>query len=133
MIKRIFIIFLFVLVGISSSCDKGDVDDTSKDFPIMTFEKTTHDFGTITQGTVASYSFQFVNTGALDLVISNAVGSCGCTVPEYPTTAIMPGDGGIIKVNFNSAGKSGLQTKTVTITNNTKSKTQILTINANVE
>lgn len=79
--------------------------------PVMTFDKTEHDFGTITQGDQPSYSFVFKNTGASDLIISNAVGSCGCTVPEYPKAPVKPGESGKIKVSFNSNGKNGRQQK----------------------
>ena len=100
--------------------------------PVMTFEKTEHDFGTITQGDKPSYSFTFKNTGASDLVISNAVGSCGCTVPDYPKQPVKPGESGKIKVSFNSSGKNGRQQKTVTITTNTAAGKELLTIRTNI-
>ena len=98
----------------------------------MTFNKVEHDFGTINQGDKVDYTFKFTNTGQNDLLISNAVGSCGCTVPEYPKEPIKPGKTGKIKVIFNSAGKSGQQTKTVTINTNTASGTEKLTIKASI-
>lgn len=100
--------------------------------PVMTFEKSEHDFGTITQGDQPSYSFAFKNTGASDLIISSAVGSCGCTVPEYPKQPVKPGESGKIKVSFNSNGKNGRQQKTVTLTTNTASGKEILTIKTNI-
>src|SRR5688572_12816570 len=59
--------------------------------PQMKFESTTHDFGTISQGERVTTKFKFKNTGGSDLVISEAHGSCGCTVPDYPRKAIPPG------------------------------------------
>ena len=56
-------------------------------YPEMKFEKNQHDFGTINQGDTVEHEFKFENTGEADLLITNAKGSCGCTVPEYPKTA----------------------------------------------
>lgn len=101
-------------------------------YPVMTFEKTQHDFGTITEGDKPTYTFKFTNTGQADLLISNAVGSCGCTVPEYPKAPVKPGQSEKIKVSFNSAGKNGNQQKTVTIATNTAKGKELLTIKANI-
>ena len=57
---------------------------TSFDYPSIEFEKTNHDFGQINDGDIVETTFSFKNTGKSDLVISNASGSCGCTVPDYP-------------------------------------------------
>jgi hypothetical protein len=51
-------------------------------------------------------------------------------VPEYPKEPVAPGKSGVMKVTFNSAGKSGMQQKTVTITTNTKAQKEQLTIKA---
>lgn len=101
-------------------------------YPVMTFDKTQHDFGTITEGDKPTYTFKFTNTGQADLLISNAVGSCGCTVPEYPKAPVKPGQSEKIKVSFNSAGKNGNQQKTVTIATNTAKGKELLTIKANI-
>src|SRR4051812_32163257 len=83
------------------------------------FKETEHDFGGIVEGLKVSYTFTFKNTGTGDLVISSATGSCGCTVPEYPKTAVPAGATGVIKVTFDSSGKQGHQEKTVTLVANT--------------
>ena len=87
--------------------------------PVMKFDKDSYNFGKIKQGDKVSYDFQFTNTGKSPLIITDAVASCGCTKPEWPKEPIKPGDNGVIKVTFNSAGKSGLQDKLITITANT--------------
>lgn len=101
-------------------------------YPVMEFETKEHDFGKINAGSKVVYTFNFKNTGEADLIISNAVGSCGCTVPEYPKEAIKPGESGKMKVSFNSAGKNGQQQKTVTITANTAAGKEMLTIKASI-
>lgn len=100
--------------------------------PQMKFASMEHDFGTISQGERVTTQFTFKNTGGSDLVISEAHGSCGCTVPDYPRKAIPPGGEDVIKVEFNSEGKSGQQEKTITLTTNCEPPTLILTIKADV-
>lgn len=95
---------------------------------VITFEKTTHDFGTITQGEQAEYNFKFTNTGDQELIISAANASCGCTVPEYPKQPIKPGTGGYIKVKFNSDYRLDAFEKSVTITANTNPLSNVIII-----
>ena len=99
----------------------------------ISFNKNEHNFGKIKEGAMVRTVFTFTNTGKEPLVISNAIGSCGCTVPEWPKEPIPPGGKGEIKVEFNSAGKSGEQTKTVTVTSNTEPPTTVLTVKSTVE
>lgn len=100
--------------------------------PVMKFDVLEHNFGTIKQGESVTFEFKFKNSGKEPLIINTAVGSCGCTVPEYPKEPIKPNGSGIIKVTFNSAGKSGPQDKTVTITYDTD-KTIVLHMKGTVE
>ena len=72
--------------------------------------------------------FTFKNTGDQPLIISNAKGSCGCTVPQWPKEPIEPGNSGTINVKFNSKNKSGKQNKRVTLTMNTTPNTMQLRV-----
>jgi len=99
----------------------------------MVFEAEEFKFGTIKQGESVTNEFAFTNAGKDDLIITNAQGSCGCTVPQYPKEAIQKGGKGTIKVTFNSAGKMGMQDKTVTITSNAKNSPRILHLKGTVE
>lgn len=101
--------------------------------PEFTFEKEVHDFGIIVQGEKVAYSFKFKNTGNGDLIITDAKGSCGCTIPEYPKEPIAPGSEGVIDVVFNSDGKEGQQNKKITIISNTLPNTKVLAINGLVQ
>ena len=103
------------------------------DGPVMTFNKTDHDFGTINEGDKVTTQFSFTNTGSADLIIVDARGSCGCTVPKYPkNTAIKPGQSETITVSFDSSNKPGMQQKSVTLSANTSSGREMLRIKANV-
>ena len=99
----------------------------------MTFNKTVHDFGTIKEGETVQTTCTFTNTGQADLIIVDARGSCGCTVPNYPkNTPIAPGATGEILVSFDSSNKPNMQQKTVTISANTSSGRETLRIKAMV-
>ncbi len=87
--------------------------------PVMKFEFDSHDFGKVKAGEKVTYDFKFTNTGKSPLIITEAHASCGCTVPEWPKEPIQPGQGGKIKVTFDSSNKSGLMDKQVTVTANT--------------
>jgi hypothetical protein len=83
------------------------------------FEATEYDFGTIKQGEKVSHVYTFTNTGDQPFVISDAKGSCGCTVPTWPREIIAPGESAEITVEFNSKGKKGKRNQKVTIIGNT--------------
>jgi hypothetical protein len=99
----------------------------------LKFDKTEHDFGKIKQGESVECVFKVTNTGMEPLIIEEAHGSCGCTVPDYPKDAIASGETKDIKVKFNSAGKQGQNTKTVTITANTEPLQTVISIKADVQ
>ena len=102
-------------------------------FAAMSFDKTMHDFGNIEEGETVQTTFSFTNTGQSDLIIVDARGSCGCTVPDYPkNTPIAPGATGQIVVSFDSSNKPNMQQKTVTISANTASGRETLRIKAMV-
>jgi hypothetical protein len=97
----------------------------------ISFERTAHDFGRIESGPKYKTTFKFTNTGAADLLISNAKASCGCTVPSYSTEPIKPGQSGEINVEFDSKGREGQQLKLITVTTNTDPKDNVLTLKSN--
>ena len=89
--------------------------------PVITFEKTEHDFGKINEadGRVSTV-FEFKNEGMAPLVLSNVRASCGCTTPTWTKEPIEPGQTGSITVTYNPNGRPGRFQKTVTITSNAK-------------
>lgn len=92
--------------------------------PEITFEKTKHDFGTFSENDpVVNCVFKFTNTGNENLIIHQAIASCGCTVPKYTKTPIKPGKSGEINVTYNGAGRfPGKFRKTITVHSNAKNK-----------
>lgn len=99
----------------------------------MVFASETIDYGTVAANSDGKREFVFTNNGNKPLIITNATGSCGCTVPTYSKEPIAPGAKGVIGVKYDTSRAGQPFTKTVTITSNaagTPSKT--LTIKGNV-
>lgn len=97
----------------------------------ITFEALRHDFGKMKIGSIGTYVFKFTNTGTEPLQITNAKGSCGCTIPKFPTGLIAPGESGEITVEFKPKA-AGKVSKSVTITANTESRITTLFVSADV-
>jgi len=84
----------------------------------MYFESETIDYGTIAANSDGKREFVFTNNGNKPLIITNAQGSCGCTVPTYSKEPILPGGKGVIGVKYDTSRAGQPFDKTVTITSN---------------
>lgn len=86
---------------------------------LLKFDKDTVDFGTLNEGDTVKYDFWFTNVGNANLSIKQAWPSCGCTHPTYTQGDIKPGERGVLKVEFRSAGFGGQTVhKNIIIINN---------------
>lgn len=99
--------------------------------PEIAFETEVINYGTIEKGADGVREFKFTNTGKSPLIISNARGSCGCTVPTWPKEPIKPGESSAIKVKYDT-NRPGPINKSVTITSNAKTPTKVLRIKGNI-
>jgi hypothetical protein len=108
------------------------VADTLQGTPKIVFNIDSHDFGTIVQGEVVTYTFLYRNEGEGGLVLTSASSSCGCTVPNYSKEPLLPGEQGKLEVVFDSKGKMGVQNKTVGIRTNGVPVRKILKIHVEV-
>lgn len=96
------------------------------------FSKEVHDYGDVKYGADGTCTFEFKNTGTAPLIISNAKGSCGCTVPEWPKEPINPGQKAEIKVKYDTK-RPGAINKSVTITSNAGNEpSKVIRIKGNV-
>ena len=100
--------------------------------PKMEFETSVMDYGLIEHNADGKREFVLTNTGNAPLIISNAKGSCGCTVPTWPKAPIAPGESASIGVKY-ATNRIGKFTKTITLTTNAPEKTKILTIKGEVK
>lgn len=98
----------------------------------MVYVTETIDYGTIAHNADGNRKFEFTNNGNKPLIITNAAGSCGCTVPTFPKEPILPGAKGEIGVKY-ATDRVGAFTKTVTITSNAEGNpSKVLTIKGTV-
>jgi hypothetical protein len=137
--KCIHILFFAVVISACSTdpSKKAKANDSATiaaetpttDAPVMTFDKLSYDFGTINEGEIVETVFTFTNTGSSDLIILNARGSCGCTVPDYPKDQpIAPGDSAEVTVKFDSNNKPNANNRSVTFTTNTEKGREVVQI-----
>ena len=115
-----------------SNVGKSSALTVSTDTAIISFREYEHDFGKITEGEKVASTFTFENKGKGALVISSVTSSCGCTIPKYDTKPIAPGSNGSIEVEFDSSGKNGRQTKTITVRSNASKPIVLLKISGEV-
>ena len=91
------------------------------------FKTDVIDYGTIEKGADGLRIFEFTNTGDAPLVISSAKSTCGCTVPNWPKSPIMPGESGEIKVKYDTKRVNPIR-KTITVISNAETPTVALKI-----
>ncbi len=144
-----FLVLVLITVSFLTSCKDATnitakikkqnlVNAKSRDSEIkkgaasISFDKKEYDFGTVNEGDIVETSYLVTNSGKTDLVITNAQASCGCTVPVWPKNPIKPGATGEVKVKFNTSGKPNRQQKTITLTTNTESGREVLTLKGSV-
>ncbi len=147
MIKRVILVSVLSL-GIFVSCGKENAkskikkenlveaqkrDANSVGAPIVSFDKSEYDFGTVNEGEIVETTFVLTNKGKSDLLILDAKATCGCTVPKWSKDPIKPGEKSEIQVRFNTSGKPNKQTKTVTLTTNTEKGIEMVKISGMVK
>lgn len=98
----------------------------------MAFEEESFDFGTVEEGEIVTHTYAFTNTGSEPLIISDARGSCGCTVPSRPTAPIAPGERGEITVRFDTRNKVGERNQRVTVIANTNPSRSVINLDGTV-
>ena len=117
------------LINVSETAN-GPADKSK--LPVIKFTEENFDFGKIIQGEKVSHTFTFKNEGHSNLIVASAKASCGCTVAQPPKEPIAPGAIGKIDVVFDSNGKSGHVTKSISVVTNCEPSTMILVIGGDV-
>ena len=140
--KKIIALAMLVVLGVTTS----NAQETSKKLKAtntkvatakvngagMVFVTETIDYGNVAYNSDGRREFVFTNNGNKPLIITNAQGSCGCTVPTYPKEPIAPGAKGVIGVKYDTSRAGQAFTKTVTLTTNAVVPSKTLTIKGNV-
>ncbi len=121
--KRIFTLLFVVLAGTVVAWADA----------VITFDKTSHNFGTLTEDKTVKCTFTFKNTGDTPLVVQQALTSCGCTVAEYTKEPVQPGQSGKVEVVYNGKGKfPGKMKKIITVRSDAKNRKVLLFIEGNM-
>tara|TARA_R110002073_G_scaffold14998_1_gene60099 strand:+ start:19722 stop:20180 length:459 start_codon:yes stop_codon:yes gene_type:complete len=126
--KKLALILFVGLIGFSMNA-QGTAQATEIDpnAPVFEFESKVIDYGQIEKGSDGEYIFKFKNVGKSPLIISNVIGSCGCTVPTAPKEPIMPGASGEITVKYDT-NRVGAISKTITITSNATESKKVIRV-----
>jgi hypothetical protein len=138
--RKIAVISFAMVAIIASSCrsetGKNSVNSASNKNSAGTseiiFREYQHDFGKVAEGEKVSYTFTFDNKGTANLILSSATTTCGCTVPKYDTKPVPPEANGNLEVVFDTSGRNGMQTKTITVKSNARTPVVLLKITAEV-
>ena len=125
-----FLLIIFTTTNIIKAQEQITINYNA---PIITFETELIDLGTFMQydDPSSKCEFIFTNTGKEPLIISKAKGSCGCTVPSWPKEPVMPGESGLIQVNYDEK-RVGSFNKSITITSNAKNSPQIVKVKGKI-
>ncbi|HBC79451.1 MAG TPA: hypothetical protein DEO60_15440 [Bacteroidales bacterium] len=134
---KVIMSFFFIIIMLSS-CGQGENNpvkagsQANGEIAEISFNEYEYDFGKIKEGEKVAHIFAFVNKGPGSLVIESASTSCGCTVSKYDRSPIAAGKGGNLEVVFDSNGRNGIQTKTISVRSNSKTQVVILKITAEI-
>ncbi len=135
--KKLFLLIVifsaFTMVAVAQQAEPAKIDATekTKGGPIMSLESNTVDFGTMKQHGEPLRVVKFTNTGTEPLIIKNARGSCGCTVPIWPKEPIMPGQEEIIEIRY-ATNRLGKINKTIKITTNEGGDPHVIKVVGNI-
>jgi hypothetical protein len=112
--KLLFFVFSAVLFC-GTTAMAQDKTQTKAPANALKWETMNIDMGKIPQGTPATVTFKFTNTGHTPVVLKTVQPSCGCTTSDYTKEPVAPGKTGYVKATYNAAA-NGSFTKSVTVT-----------------
>jgi hypothetical protein len=112
--------------------DQANEQANNPNAPIINFDKTVHDYGTMQQHADGNCEFKFTNDGKEPLILSNVRSSCGCTVPTWPRQPILPGQSEVIKVKYDTK-RIGMINKSIHVYSNAKVSPLTLKIKGKIE
>ena len=125
----VFILFIATAMAQTTATPPAVVNPNA---PKIVFKENEFDFKSVDEGPKITHEFIFTNKGKEALVLSNVKASCGCTTPVWPKEPILPGQEGKILVTYNTSGRPGPFTKTITITSNADEANKVITIRGTV-
>ncbi len=122
MSKKLILLLMLVSISISSFAQLKKVNwgsAPSNIGPLIKFDTYEHNFGDLYPNTSETFDFNFKNTGGQPLIISFVEAACDCTSATWPDNPVMPGEEGVIKVQYDTKTRYGKFHKVVTVFANT--------------
>ena len=130
--KRTLNIAILLILALSFfNAAPTEFDKYDSKIAVIKFKTEIIDYGTVMQNSDGTRLFSFTNTGNAPLLITKVKATCGCTVPSYSKTPIMPGESGELNIKYDTK-RLGAFTKTVTVTSNAEGGNKILKIKGNI-
>ena len=131
-ISLVLMVMALSIVNAQAIKNTTEQTDQTDSKATIDFVSKVYDYGVIEYNGNGDGEFIFTNNGSEPLIIKNAKGSCGCTVPEWPREPIISGETASIGVKY-ATNRVGKFTKTITLTTNASKKPTILTIKGEVK
>lgn len=108
-------------------------EEERRDAPGIYIPEQKHDFGQVEEGEKVCWEARIENQGKKELIIRNIETSCGCTAVLPDKRVILAGDSGSVAITLNTAGRQGVQHKTISlVTNDWRRSEVMLSIRAEV-
>lgn len=108
-------------------------DNPDPNAPKVNFSTNQFNFGTVKEGEVVSGTVKFANVGGSALKVLDIKSSCGCAVADIKNKDIAPGESSEVKFDFDTSGRTGKLTRTITvITNDPSAPQQVITLYINI-
>jgi hypothetical protein len=82
---------------------------------VLKWKSTNIDMGKVPQGTPATATFDFTNTGSAPVVLKTVQPGCGCTTSDYTKEPVSKNKSGFVKATYNAAN-AGQFSKSITVT-----------------
>lgn len=120
------LLFAIIILALSSATGFGQEAEFS-------IKGSTHKFPNAKEGVVLEHEFNFTNTGKSPLIFNGYSVQCTCTKVIVPKEPILPGQKGVIKITFDTEGRTFYQDRMISINANTKKKVEKLRFKVYVE
>jgi hypothetical protein len=129
--KILLSLTLVVTFGWNAISQEAADQPENPNAPVISFDKTEHDYGTFYQNGDGETFFVYTNEGKEPLILSRVKSSCGCTIPKWSRQPLLPGQSDTIKVKYDTK-RLGSFHKSITITSNAKTPTVVLKIKGKI-
>lgn len=129
--KILLSLILLVTFGWNAISQEAAEKPVNPNAPVISFDKTEYDYGTMYQHGDGETFFVYTNKGKEPLILSRVKSSCGCTIPKWSRQPLLPGQSDTIKVKYDTK-RLGSFHKSITITSNATTPTVVLKIKGKI-